>query len=496
MGDKFWLNEEEKAMVESVLGSECVEYIVWSASNKVLSEFTVSGGDLGVHQGLCRILEGSDWTYAIYWQVSESRSGKPALIWGDGHCGEPKEGEDKDGNGTKNQNLAEEYRKKLVLQKIRASLGRSEDENVVPKLNQVSDFTMFYLTSMYFVFPLDRPFIPSESFNSGGSIWVSDEKSCLEYYQLRSYLAKSANFETLVFVPTISGVVEIGSRKSIPEDKYVMELVKSMFGKPNLTQAKTFPKLFGQELSLEGFESGPISISSSPNVEDISGFPSESHSIQTLGSSSQVRVNSSNGHQIDDGEARQSPHINQEVVGQPNSQTQKDLSIVPEVQKPKKRGRKPADGRKEPLNHVEAERQRREKLNQQFYALRAVVPNVSKMDKASLLGDAIAYITDLETKIRIWESEKEMVINNQKWYAIPEIDFQARHEDAVVQLSYPLDSHPISGVVMALREHQVTAQQCDVSISDEAEVVHTFSIQTQSGSADQLKEKLAASLLK
>lgn len=494
MGDKFWLNEEDKAMVESVLGSECVEYFVWSASNKLLSEFTVSSGDLGVQQELCRILEGSDWTYAIYWQVSKSRSGKPALIWGDGHCQELNEGEDKGGNGTKNQNLAEENRKNLVLQKIRASLERSEDDNVVPKLNQVSDVMMFYLTSMYFVFPFDKPSIPSQSFNSGRSIWVSDEKSCLEYYHLRSYLAKSANFETLVFVPTISGVLEIGSRKSIPEDKYVIELAKSMFRKSNSTETKTFPKLFGQELSLRGVVSDPISISFSPNVEDISGFPLESHGIQTLGSSSQVCVNSSNEHQIDDGETKESPHINQKIVGQPNSR--KDLFIVPEVQKPKKRGRKPANGRKEPLNHVEAERQRREKLNQQFYALRAIVPNISKMDKASLLGDAIAYITDLETKIRILESEKEVVINREKWYAIPEIDFQPRHEDAVVQFSYPLDSHPISGVVMTLREHQVTAQECDVSISDEAEVVHTFSIQTQSGTADQLKGKLAASLLK
>uniref|UniRef100_A0A9I9CGV9 Transcription factor n=3 Tax=Cucumis melo TaxID=3656 RepID=A0A9I9CGV9_CUCME len=81
--------------------------------------------------------------------------------------------------------------------------------------------------------------------------------------------------------------------------------------------------------------------------------------------------------------------------------------VVEPEKRPRKRGRKPANGREEPLNHVEAERQRREKLNQRFYALRAVVPNVSKMDKASLLGDAISYINELRGKLQTAESDKE-----------------------------------------------------------------------------------------
>ncbi|XVF33280.1 hypothetical protein REPUB_Repub17cG0155300 [Reevesia pubescens] len=76
-----------------------------------------------------------------------------------------------------------------------------------------------------------------------------------------------------------------------------------------------------------------------------------------------------------------------------------------EKRTPKKRGRKPGFGRETPLNHVEVERQCRKKLNHRFYALRAVVPNVSRMDKALLLSDTVSYINELKAKIEELESQ-------------------------------------------------------------------------------------------
>ncbi|CAM6097695.1 unnamed protein product [Calypogeia fissa] len=51
-------------------------------------------------------------------------------------------------------------------------------------------------------------------------------------------------------------------------------------------------------------------------------------------------------------------------------------------------------------DHIMAERKRREKLSQRFIALSAIVPGLKKMDKASVLGDAIKYVKSLQEKIK------------------------------------------------------------------------------------------------
>ncbi|WCJ22432.1 basic helix-loop-helix (bHLH) DNA-binding superfamily protein [Euphorbia peplus] len=182
-----------------------------------------------------------------------------------------------------------------------------------------------------------------------------------------------------------------------------------------------------------------------------------------------------------------------------------DRSAAVDDKRPRKRGRKPANGRDEPLNHVEAERQRREKLNQRFYGLRAVVPNISKMDKASLLGDAIAYINELQAKLKLMETEREKygstsrdasaleVNSNGKNYSqAPEVDIQASHDNVVVRVSCPLDTHPISRVIQAFKESQVSVIESKLTAANDA-VFHTFVVKSQ-GPEQLTKEKLMAAL--
>uniref|UniRef100_A0A7N0TQT6 BHLH domain-containing protein n=1 Tax=Kalanchoe fedtschenkoi TaxID=63787 RepID=A0A7N0TQT6_KALFE len=65
------------------------------------------------------------------------------------------------------------------------------------------------------------------------------------------------------------------------------------------------------------------------------------------------------------------------------------------------------------LNHVLAERRRREKLKRRFLVLRSLVPTTAKVDKISILDDTIKYLKELERKIDELESAKETAANTE-----------------------------------------------------------------------------------
>lgn len=52
-----------------------------------------------------------------------------------------------------------------------------------------------------------------------------------------------------------------------------------------------------------------------------------------------------------------------------------------------------------------SERRRRKKLNERLYSLRAIVPKISKMDKASIVADAISYVRDLKKQVEDMQND-------------------------------------------------------------------------------------------
>lgn len=190
------------------------------------------------------------------------------------------------------------------------------------------------------------------------------------------------------------------------------------------------------------------------------------------------------------------------------------ITAVEPEKRPRKRGRKPANGRDEPLNHVEAERQRREKLNQRFYALRAVVPNVSRMDKASLLGDAIAYIKELLSKLRSADSDREDLkiqvdklekklskeaqkpiqqITNINVNIDTDVDVKIIGWDAMIRVQCSKKDHPAAKLMMALRELELDVHHANVSVVNDLMIQQaTVRMEGKMYTQEQLKATLVS----
>ncbi|KAJ6854101.1 transcription factor bHLH35-like [Iris pallida] len=72
--------------------------------------------------------------------------------------------------------------------------------------------------------------------------------------------------------------------------------------------------------------------------------------------------------------------------------------------------------------NIVMERNRRKRYNERLYALRSEVPNITKMDKASIIKDAIGYIQELQEQERKMVAEiTELELRSQDTSPISEI---------------------------------------------------------------------------
>lgn len=309
--------------------------------------------------------------------------------------------------------------------------------------DNTNDAEWFYVMSLTRTFPVTNAssssssLVPAKSFALGSVLWLNN-KHDLQFYNCdRTNEAHVHGIQTLICIPTQNGVVEMGSYDSIKQNCSLLHQVKSLFQNPNPLPLDNHHHTlsFADETKKRKLTQTP------PNKNNTSSYVDSEHSDSDC-----------------------------------------PTPTLPTLAEPKKRGRKPVPGRDTPTNHVEAERQRREKLNHRFYALRAVVPNVSRMDKASLLSDAVDYINQLKAKIELLERESKKKVktemadttDNQSTATTStvvdqglvlglEVDVKIVGPDAMVRVQSENVSHPGARLMGALRDLEFQVHHASMS---------------------------------
>ncbi|XP_050205361.1 transcription factor bHLH19-like [Mercurialis annua] len=141
-------------------------------------------------------------------------------------------------------------------------------------------------------------------------------------------------------------------------------------------------------------------------------------------------------------------------------------------------------------DHVMAERKRREKLSQRFIALSAVIPGLKKMDKASVLGDAIKYVKNLQERIKILEDQSAMksmesivFVKKSKVYVdddessstneinsgeicdqsqLPEIEARVSDKDVLIKIHCEKQNNCIVKILYAVEKFHLNIRNCRV----------------------------------
>ncbi|KAE8713770.1 Transcription factor MYC4 [Hibiscus syriacus] len=465
------------------------------------------------------LLEGARncWTYAIFWQSSYDYSGTASLGWGDGR-------------GARHR--------KRVLRELNSLISGSTvtaDDGVD---EEVTDTEWFFLVSMTQSF-VNGSGLPGQAFFNSSPVWVVGSDRLAGSTCERARQGQVFGLQTMVCIPSANGVVELASTELINESSDLIKKVRALFNFNNGIETGSWSI---NNTTADHCENDPTSLwitdpdigaalnqsnnnntsNQNPSSSSLSYNPSSTHVGNHQqgtsfclnfpnngfdGNSPSHLLKPESGEILNFGESKgigngtlfsgnstkkRSPTSRgsdeEEMVSFTSGETVSKRVVLEPEKRPRKRGRKPANGREEPLNHVEAERQRREKLNQRFYALRAVVPNVSKMDKASLLGDAISYINELRRKLhdvdwqkeelhkQLEETKKELAskdqghtISNHIDSKLAELDINVKiiESDAMIRIHSNKKNHPAAKLMSTLEELELDVQHASVSVVNE-----------------------------
>ncbi|OAE33770.1 hypothetical protein AXG93_4361s1030 [Marchantia polymorpha subsp. ruderalis] len=143
--------DEDNAMIEAFMGS-AVYSMPCNTQVELPGAERPAYSETALQQKLQLLVESStvNWTYAIFWQLSNSSSGEMMLGWGDGYFKVPKESEVNDLKHLERGDREEDQQlRRKVLRELQALVCSTEDDAAASAgLDYVTDTEWFYLVSM------------------------------------------------------------------------------------------------------------------------------------------------------------------------------------------------------------------------------------------------------------------------------------------------------------------------------------------------------------
>ncbi|KAM0825244.1 hypothetical protein ACQ4PT_069685 [Festuca glaucescens] len=387
-----------------------------------------------------------NWTYAIFWSMSTSRPG--VLTWKEGFYN----GEIKTRKITNSTDLTADQlvlERSQQLRELYESLLSGECDHRVRRPaaslspEDLGDAEWYYTVCMTYAFRPGQG-LPGKSFASNEHIWLCNAQFADTKIFQRALLAKTASIQTAACIPFMGGVLELGTADQVLEDTDVVNRIRTSFWElrfPTCSEVEepssnpsenetgeadiVFEDLDYNVAEATATISGEIECLSDGNLERITNEIDEFYGLceeldvraledNWIMDAFEVMSSPDAGGITDDvatlSSSVESSRPSCFTAWKRSSESPQDVAASAAGESQKMLKKAVAGGawtRAQGSNvkgHVMSERRRREKLNEMFLILKSLVPSIHKVDKASILAETIAYLKELEQRVKELES--------------------------------------------------------------------------------------------